>query len=98
MENLFILSGRHSHEESRPIIDEALEKQTSFAYTMFMKFEKECRSFEAAYLMNSEEFSDRFESGGLGDELQWFDWYAALRGKIFWEKKYKILKDIMWKA
>ncbi|QTA92313.1 hypothetical protein [Desulfonema magnum] len=100
MENttIFTLSGRHSHEEIMPVINEALKEQADFAYTRFLGFEKECRVYETKYEMNSEEFLKKFESGELGDDLHWFDWYAALRGKTLWEKKHSILRGISWKA
>lgn len=90
------LSSKHSHDETKLILDEALEKQMDFAHTRFMKFDKECKKFESEYEMSSNQFLSRFESGELGDDLQWFDWYAALRGRMLWEKKHKILSEISW--
>ncbi|MDM8548786.1 hypothetical protein QUF72_01860 [Desulfobacterales bacterium HSG2] len=81
------MSGKHSHEEIRPVINEALKRQADFAHTRFAGFEKECRAYETKYGMGSEEFLRRFESGELGDDPHWFDWYAAFRGKTLWEKK-----------
>ncbi len=98
MENTFTLSGRHSQEEIRPVIDEALKGQADFAHARFLGFEKECRTFETKYGMDSDEFLRKFESGELGDDLHWFDWYAVLRGKTLWEKKHSILRGISWKA
>lgn len=98
MENTFRLSGKYPAGETKPVLSEALKQQADFAYAMFLKFQKECRDFEGRYRMNSDEFLLKFEAGDLGDDIQWFDWYAALRGKRLWEKKYDILHSIAWKA
>ncbi|MFP4348823.1 MAG: hypothetical protein ACOC23_06365 [Thermodesulfobacteriota bacterium] len=98
MENTFTLSGKYPPIDTKPVIDEALRKQTDFAHARFSKFEKECGEFESRFGMNSEEFLAKFESGELGDAVHWFDWYAALRGKRLWAKKYDILQSIAWKA
>lgn len=68
---------------------EALKTQRDFAYARFMKFEQECKIFEHTYGMDSDQFLRKFESGELGDEEQWFDWYAAIRGKKIWEQKFE---------
>lgn len=46
--------------------------------------------------MKSEDFITKFEAGELGDDVQWFDWYAAYRGRELWQKKNKILASISW--
>jgi len=97
-EHIFTLSGIHSREEIRPVINEVLKEHADFAYIRFAGFEKECRAYESEYGMDSEEFLRRFESGDLGDDLHWFDWYAALRGKKLWEKKRSVLRGISWKT
>ncbi len=36
----------------------------------------------------------QFESGALGDEAVYFDWYAAKRGLDLWERKLRILSGV----
>lgn len=98
MENIFTLSGQHPPDEIKPVVSDALKKETDFAHTRLVRFEKECSTFEKQYSMDSEQFISRFESGELGDDLHWFDWYAAFRGKMLWGKKYDILRGISWKT
>ncbi len=97
-EHIFTLSGIHSREEIRPVIDEVLKEHAGFAYIRFTGFEKECRAYESEYGMDSEEFLRRFESGELGDDPRWFDWYAVARGKNLWESKYSVLRGISWRT
>jgi hypothetical protein len=49
MENTFTLSGRHSYEEMRYAVNEALKGQADFAYARFLGFERECRDYETRY-------------------------------------------------
>ena len=92
------LTGDHPPDEMKSVLDEALKQQTDFAFARFKKFESECRAFEAKYKMSSEQFSEKFDMGDLGDDAHWFDWYAVNRGRLLWEKKYIILKELKWKA
>ena len=36
----------------------------------------------------------QFETGVLGDDAVYFDWYAAKRGLDVWERHYRILSGI----
>lgn len=91
-----LLHSPHSKKETRQILNEALHTQQNFAYARFLKFAEECQQFETLYQMASDRFLEQFEAGKLGDDIQWFDWYAAYRGKLLWEKKYTILHDLSW--
>ena len=86
----------HSQSDIRPVLDEALQREKDFAYTRFTIFAQECQAFEHTYHKGSDPFLQEFEAGALGDDEQWFDWYAALCGKMVWEKKYQILGNISW--
>ncbi len=48
------------------------------------------------FKMDSDLFLHKFNEGELGDDLRWFDWYASIRGKKLWEKKYRILSELSW--
>ena len=50
-----------------------------------------CKSFEKKHKMTSEKFLERFDAGKLGDEQEFFDWYAAVRGLNLWKERYEIL-------
>ena len=44
--------------------------------------------------MDSDLFMEKFDSGELGDDDDFFDWYAAKRGLDIWNKKLKIISGI----
>jgi hypothetical protein len=39
-------------------------------------------------------FMEKFEAGTIGDESEFFDWFAAKRGLDFWNKRLKIISAI----
>lgn len=87
---------KHPIADTRPIVMEAFKDQLNFAHTRYLKFESDCKEYESKFGMTSESFLNKFDSGELGDDLKWFDWYAAARGKKLWSKKYQILSEITW--
>jgi hypothetical protein len=50
--------------------------------------------FAQRYGMSTETFLEQFEAGTLGDEPEWFDWYAAAQGKELWSRKHTILAHL----
>jgi hypothetical protein len=50
-----------------------------------------CKKFEKKYKITSAKFVEKFDAGALGDEQEFFDWYAAVRGLNLWRERYEIL-------
>lgn len=90
------LHSTYPQGETKKIVVEALKTEQDFAYARLMTFAKECEQFEQAYNMASNVFFEQFESGDLGDDEAWFDWYAAYKGKLLWQKKYDVLRELSW--
>lgn len=82
--------------ETKFVLHEFLRHQMNFINSRYSKFLKECESFEEKFNMSSEVFLEKFESGELGDDEHWFDWFASCRGRDAWSRKYNILRDISW--
>ncbi|MEW6667272.1 MAG: hypothetical protein AB1512_18875 [Thermodesulfobacteriota bacterium] len=81
-------------EEVRSVLGAALRNETELARTRRSYFDRTCRTFEQHYQMSSDEFMRQFESGALGDDAEYFDWYAAKRGLDLWDKRVRILSGI----
>ncbi len=73
----------------------ALQRELNQARLRRDYFAAQCRRFEEAFEMDSDTFLQRFESGELGDEADYFDWYAAKRGFDLWEKRHRILEELV---
>ena len=81
-------------DEVRRVLDSALRHEADLADARRAYFERACRAFEQRYQMSSEEFMRQFESGALGDDADYFDWYAAKRGLDLWERRFRILSGV----
>jgi hypothetical protein len=87
-------SARFSLDEVRQAIDSALRHEADLADARRSYFARQCSAFEQKHQMTSDEFMERFESGELGDGVEYFDWYAAKRGLDLWERRVRILAGI----
>jgi hypothetical protein len=80
--------------EVHDVLKNALRKETELAKARRAHFERACRAFEQTYHMPSDEFIEQFEAGVLGDDAEYFDWYAAKRGLDLWERRARILSGV----
>ena len=71
--------------EVHNIIALALKNESEIAKYRRDEFAKICEQFERKYQMDSDTFLKRFENGELGDDLDFFDWFAAKRGLNIWQ-------------
>ena len=83
-----------SQDEVRKVLDSALRHEADLADARRAHFERICRAFEQQYRISSTEFMQQFESGALGDDADYFDWYAAKRGLDLWERRFRILSGV----
>jgi hypothetical protein len=88
------ISAEVSLDEVRRVLGNALRHEVDLADARRSYFERACRVFEQQHQMSSEEFMRLFESGALGDDAEYFDWYAAKRGLDLWERRFHILSGV----
>jgi hypothetical protein len=81
-------------EEIREALKTALHHESEMARARRDSFERACRTFEQQHRLSSADFLQRFEAGQLGDDAQYFDWYAAKRGLDIWERRFHILEGV----
>jgi hypothetical protein len=81
-------------DEVREVLSSALRNEAELADARRTYFERACHAFEQQYQMSVEEFMQQFESGALGDDADYFDWYAAKRGLDLWERRFRILSGV----
>jgi hypothetical protein len=80
-------------DEARDILGSALNREAKLAEARYAYFERMCRGFEKEHHLSSDEFMQQFESGNLGDDAEYFDWYAAKRGRDLWKRRSQILSE-----
>ncbi len=77
--------------EVRAALHAALSYETFLAHARRNAYERACRAFEVQFKITSEQFLLDFEAGKLGDDQEYFDWYAAKRGFDLWDRRMRIL-------
>lgn len=81
-------------DEVRHVLSGALRREVELADARRAYFERACHVFEQQHQISSDEFMQQFESGALGDEAEYFDWYAAKRGLDVWTRRFRILSEV----
>ena len=79
----------------RTALQAALNREAVLARARRKSYERSCREFEARFSLSSDQFLVDFEAGKLGDDLEYFDWYAAKRGFDLWDRRSKILDGVV---
>ena len=87
-------SSRYEKDTIRNAVSFALNSAKSNAHQRFEHYAGICKKFEKKYKMTSAKFMEQFDAGKLGDEQEFFDWYAAARGLNLWRERYEILSGI----
>lgn len=83
-----------SDQEVYEVILHALEREKVQAKARFDFFAQQCALYENKYAMSSDAFLRQFDSGALGDDEVYFDWYAAKRGYDLWKRRHTILSRL----
>jgi hypothetical protein len=83
-----------SPQEVSEAIRSAVEHEKHVAKYKIKRYSMICEDFEEKFGYASGELRERFETGDLGDDTDFFEWYAAKRGLDHWSKKLEILSGI----
>jgi len=78
----------------RAALQAALSREVILARARRKAFERTCQEFEMQFKITSDQFLRDFEAGKLGDDLEYFDWYAAKRGLDLWDRRARILSGV----
>lgn len=94
--NLAVKTDKSRYEKGsiRNAVSFALSSAASNARQRFEHYADICKKFEKKYKMTSAKFLEKFDAGALGDEQEFFDWYAAARGLSLWRERYEILSGV----
>ncbi|NQE55097.1 hypothetical protein C5S29_16110 [ANME-1 cluster archaeon GoMg3.2] len=82
------------HEEAVDIVKSGLAIEENILKMSLDEYTSDLESFERKYKMSSEEFIQKFESGDLGDDAEWFDFLFAYRAYEHVRKKLKLIEEI----
>ncbi|MFB6159418.1 MAG: hypothetical protein ABEJ95_07245 [Candidatus Nanohalobium sp.] len=80
-------------DDSLEVVRQSVSKEKRIVQRKIERYEKRVEEFEEEFDMDSEEFVEKFESGELGDDQEWFEWKANIQAlKRLKERKQKLEK------
>ena len=82
------------NEEVIPTLKFIVKREFEILEKKKKLYEKELAKFEQKYGMTSKQFKEKFKSGIIGDEGEYFDWWFALRAYEHIENKISALKGV----
>lgn len=93
------LSNKNIHEtfstdEIQETIQDSFKRELEIAKFKRDRYTRSCKNYENKYSMTSNDFFSKFESGRLGEDDDYFDWYSAYRAVQIWNRKYQILLEL----
>ncbi len=84
----------YQDQEIRNAVTYALSSAASQAQQRYNHYLNLCQKFEKQYGMTSADFVKAFDEGTLGDDQEFFDWFAAARGLEIWQERCEILTQV----
>jgi len=64
----------------------SLKREYSLYSNAMAFYKKTLQEFEKKYQLSTETFLERFEAGQMGDDADYFDWYAFAKLLALWRE------------
>ncbi len=75
-------------------IKEAMSRESEYAKYKKDLYASRLKEFEQKYGMSSDKFHRGFGKGNLGDEQDFFEWYAIKEAYDHWKQTSHVLKNV----
>ncbi|MBI3814800.1 MAG: hypothetical protein HY279_10115 [Nitrospinae bacterium] len=66
-------------EKDALLVKESLEFENSIMELSLVEYKRRLKDFEQKYNMKTKSFLEKFNSGELGDDEEWFDWLFVVK-------------------
>lgn len=76
-------------------LSSAIERELKILKAKLEGFEEEMRKFELKYGFSSKEFYEKFESGKLGDDEDYFTWWSAIHAQKSINARMETLRELL---
>lgn len=81
-------------DDKAEIIRESIELEKRVMSLSLKEHARDLKAFERKHDMKTEKFVEKFNSGKLGDESEWFDWLFAHKAHLHIKERLHALKSI----
>lgn len=76
------------------VLKTAIENEKKLLKSKIAVYSSRLKEYEKKHGMTTDKFLKKFETGELGDEEQWFEWFADADIRKELENKIKVLEGI----
>jgi len=76
----------------------SLERERKLSETALARLAEQCQAFEARYGWSTEEFLRKFDAGEIGDDQDFFRWYALAQAQLDWQATRQSLSEVLAQA
>ncbi len=71
----------------------SLKREYALCSNAIAFYKKAVKEFELKYNLSTQTFLKRFEAGHMGDETDYFDWYAFTKLLAQWQKTQSAIRS-----
>ncbi len=76
-------------------IKTSLKREYTLCSNAVAFYKKALKDFEHKYHLSTNSFLKRFEAGQMGDEADYFDWYAFAKLLAQWQKTQSAIRSVV---
>lgn len=90
-----LLKTKANKELALEALSSAIKRELKILKAKMEGFEKEMHKFESKHKLSSKEFYKKFESGKLGDDEDYFTWWAAIHAQKSIKTRTETLQELL---
>ena len=76
-------------------VKESLEREYNISFNVTSFYRRQIKKLEKKHLMDTSTFLERFETGKIGDDKDFFDWYSFHKLLTSWTKTQNALRSFL---
>lgn len=90
-----LLKTKANKELALEALSSAIERELKILKAKLKGFEEEIQKFESKHRLSSKEFYEKFESGELGDDEDYFTWWSAIHAQKSIQARMETLQELL---
>ena len=82
----------------KPEVIRSLQREQKLSEVALARLTEQCQTLETRYGWATEEFLRKFNAGEIGDDHDFFRWYALAQAKADWQATRQSLSEVLTQA
>ena len=79
----------------KPEVVRSLKREQRLSEAALARLAEQCQVFETQYGWSTDEFLRKFNAGEIGDDQDFFRWYALAQAKTDWQVTQQSLGEVL---